>query len=81
MMCFPGQCQPIVNANTLAIVTYANFFFYRDRGLGTERLGLASQSGMRDRIVELRPRRLLQAQPDQRTADAAMRHEEFNRGF
>jgi hypothetical protein len=51
MMCFPGQCQPIVDANTLAIVTYTYYLFYRGRGLGTQRLGLAFQSGIRDRIV------------------------------
>jgi hypothetical protein len=77
MLLFPGQCQPIINAYTLANVTYAYLLFNGGRGFPANRLGLTAAPGVGDRIVKLRPGRFLQAQPTQRTANDAVIHKEF----
>jgi hypothetical protein len=81
MVCFPGQCQPIVDSNTLASVTYAYFPFYRGHGFHAERLGLAVPPGVRDRVIKLLSRRLFQAQPDHRPTHIPMIHKEFKSCF
>jgi hypothetical protein len=77
MLPFPRECQVVINTYVLANITYSYLFFYCGRGHRAERRGLAVPPGIGDGVVELRPRRLLQAQDGQRPADVTVIHEKF----